>query len=71
MRTWKEYKENGKMLTDSVVIKTIEGAVDYALENSKNKKEALKLIKDSKDKFIIKNAKKINTMLNKLPDSMF
>jgi len=70
MRTWKEYKEVG-MITEAVAIKTIEGAIDYALENSKNKKEALALVKDSKDKFIIKNAKKINDMLNKLPNSMF
>jgi hypothetical protein len=70
MRTWKEYKEVG-MITEAVAIKTIEGAIDYALENSKNKKEALALVKDSKDNFIIKNAKKINDMLNKLPNSMF
>jgi hypothetical protein len=72
MRTWKDYKNNPNVINEAkVVIKTIEGALDYALENSKNKKEAIAFISKTKDAFIVKNLQQIKEMLNKLPNSIF
>jgi len=72
MRTWKEYKDNINIINEQkIVIKTIEGAVDYVLDNSKNKKEAITFIDDSKIDYIKKNSKKIKNMINKLPNSIF
>lgn len=70
----KEYLE--KTLSDEVInerVSTVEMAVDMALENTKNKKDAVKYIDKlaKKDSFVKMNYKKIVDMLNKLPKNMF
>ena len=69
---WNEYKTTGKQIEEAtVVLKTVEAAVDYVLDNAENKKEALSFIDKSPIDFIKKNSKKIKEMINKLPNSMF
>ena len=70
--SWKQYVNS--VLNENlneVTIKTIEAAVDYALEKTNNKKDAIKFIDNSKDNFIKKNKQKIKDMINKLPNGMF
>lgn len=70
---FKKYLDNqlNEEQLNEVKISTIEGAVDYSLENSKDKKSAIDFVNKSKDPFIKKNKKKILDMLNKLPDALF
>lgn len=69
---WKDYKQSLKIINEANSnIKTIEGAIDYVLDNSKSKKEAISFIDDCKDDFIKKNIKKIKDMINKLPNNIF
>lgn len=68
---FKEYKNNILENKVNEEIKTVEAAVDTALENSKDKKSAINFINKSKDSFIKKNKKKIIDMINKLPKSLF
>ena len=41
------------------------------LDNTKNKKEAMKFIDDCEIDFIVKNSKKIKETINKLPNNIF
>ncbi len=68
---FKQYKDSILNEEKEVKLATIEGAVDFILEQVKSKKEALKYIETVKNSFINKNKKKIKDMLNKLPDQMF
>lgn len=68
----KEYLEEQLNSLDERV-STVEMAVDMALENSKNKKEAIDYIESlaRKESFVKSNKKKIVDMINKLPKNMF
>jgi len=72
--SWKEYTSVGIVNTineNKIVIKNNEDAIDYILDNTKNKKEAMKFIDDCEIDFIVKNSKKIKETINKLPNNIF
>lgn len=71
---FKEYFQ--KELEKDVIyeaVKTIEAAVDIALENSKNLKGAIDYVEKlaKKDSFVRSNKKKIENILKKIPKNMF